>query len=474
MEEAVLGALLHEPHLMDRIITILKAPSYFYTDAHQSIYEALRCLHDRCAPIDELTVCEELKKLGKLETAGGIAYLSELAFKASSSANIEAHAFIIVEKFLKREMIRICGQVIGDAYNDSTDAFELMNLAETELFDIRHMSIRKEVVGNSRVVANVLKEMDELAAQNKTVTGVRTGNSDMDEVTKGWQPGLIILAARPSVGKTAYALNIAFEALKNGDPVAFFSLETIKETLVKRMLSAGSRVPFERVKIPSLQTPDEKQRLIAEANKQARFPIFWDDTPGLSLPELRSKARELKSKHNIRLLIIDYLQLMEGDTGNSQFRENEIAKISRGLKKLAMELQIPIIALSQLNRTVEGRAVRTYKLSDLRESGAIEQDADMVMFLHVPEKEDYKDKNTAMHTAGVFIEKQRDGKKDKVAYVFHKDIQRWEEYVPFAEKPKQQLSNHPPPVKLSKEQEQQFQKPEANQEEIDPEWWKQK
>lgn len=400
LEEAVLGAVMIEKSAFDTIVEILK-PECFYVEAHQRIFKAMQSLANKSQPIDILTVAEELRSKEELEMVGGPYYVTRLTNAVVSSANIEAHSRIILQKFIQRELIRISGEIIGDAYEDSTDVFDLLDDAETKLFEITNNHLRKNFETIDSVLVKTIQRIEDLRHKNEDVTGVPSGFTALDRVTYGWQnTDLIILAARPAVGKTAFALNLARNAAMHptkATGVALFSLEMSAAQLVQRILSAESEIWLEKISRGKMEEHEMKQLYARGIQKLAQAPLFIDDTPALNIFELRAKCRRLKNKHNIGLIIIDYLQLMSGTTENrNSNREQEISNISRNLKALAKELSVPIIALSQLSRAVEQRGAkegsRVPQLSDLRESGAIEQDADMVMFLYRPE---YYDINTS-------------------------------------------------------------------------------
>src|SRR5215467_8339722 len=391
LEEAVLGAIMLEKNAFDAVIEILK-PECFYVEAHQLIFKAMQSLANKSQPIDILTVAEELRTKEELEVVGGPYYVTRLTNAVVSSAHIEAHARIILQKFIQRELIRISGEIIGDAYEDSTDVFDLLDDAESKLFEITNNHLRKNFDTIDSVLVKTIQRIEDLRHKNEDVTGVPSGYSSLDRVTYGWQnTDLIILAARPSVGKTALALNLARNAALHASkptPVAVFSLEMSAGQLVQRILAAESEIWLEKIARGKLEEHEMKQLYAKGIQRLAQAPIFIDDTAALNIFELRAKCRRLKNKHNIGLIIIDYLQLMSGASGGKNTnREQEISQISRALKGLAKELQVPIIALSQLSRAVESRkeGEKIPQLSDLRESGAIEQDADMVMFLYRPE-----------------------------------------------------------------------------------------
>src|SRR6476619_1006234 len=391
LEEAVLGAIMLEKGAFDTVVEILK-PECFYVDSHQRIFKAMQSLANKSQPIDILTVVEELRMREELDMVGGAYYVTKLTNTVVSAANIGAHARIILQKFIQRELIRISGEIIGDAYEDSTDVFDLLDDAETKLFEITNNHLRKDYASIDTVLVKTIQRIEDLRTRQDEITGVPTGFSTLDHITYGWQPAdLIVLAARPSVGKTAFALNLARNAaLHPTKPtsVGFFSLEMSASQLVQRILSAESEIWLEKIARGRLEEHEMKQLYKKGIERLASAPIHIDDSAALNIFELRAKCRRLKNKHNVGLIIIDYLQLMSGAGENRNTnREQEISRISRDLKGLAKELQIPIIALSQLSREVEKRKEgnKMPQLSDLRESGAIEQDADMVMFLYRPE-----------------------------------------------------------------------------------------
>ncbi len=423
LEEAVLGAIMLEKGAFDTIVEILK-PECFYVDAHQRIFKAMQDLAQKTMPIDLLTVVEELKFREELEVVGGAYYVSKLTNSVVSSANIEAHARIIMQKFIQRELIRISGEIIGDAYEDSTDVFDLLDDAESKLFDITNNHLRKNFDSIDSVLFKTITRIEDMRNRQEDITGVPSGFASLDRVTYGWQNSdLIILAARPSVGKTAFALNLARNAaLHPTKPtaVAMFSLEMSSGQLVQRILSAESEIRLENINRGKMEEHEMKQLYKKGIEKLSKAPIFIDDTAALNIFELRAKCRRLKNKHNVGMVIIDYLQLMSG-TGDHRGsnREQEISTISRNLKGLAKELQIPIIALSQLSREVEKRKEgnKIPQLSDLRESGAIEQDADMVMFLYRPEYYDITTNEFGDSNKGethVRIAKHRNGSLENI------------------------------------------------------------
>ena len=423
LEEAVLGAIMLEKGAFDTVVEILK-PECFYVDAHQRIFKAMKALANKSQPIDILTVVEELRSLEELDVVGGAYYVTKLTNSVVSSANIDAHSRIILQKFIQRELIRISGEIIGDAYEDSTDVFDLLDQAESKIYEVTSTHLRNSYETIDSVLVKTIQRIEDLRHKNEDITGVPSGFASMDRVTYGWQStDLIILAARPSVGKTAFALNLARNAALHPTkptPVAVFSLEMSAGQLVQRILAAESEIWLEKIARGKLEEHEMKQLYARGIQRLAQAPIFIDDTPALNIFELRAKCRRLKNINNIGMIIIDYLQLMSGTGENrNSNREQEISNISRSLKGLAKELQVPIIALSQLSREVEKRKEgnKMPQLSDLRESGAIEQDADMVMFLYRPEYYDVTTNEMGESNRGethVRIAKHRNGSLETI------------------------------------------------------------
>lgn len=424
LEEAVLGAIMLEKSAFDTVIEILK-PECFYTEAHQRIFSSMMSLANKQMPIDLLTVVEELKLNQDLEVVGGAYYIAKLTNSVVSSANIEAHARIVLQKFIQRELIRMSGEILSEAYEDSTDVFDLLDVAESKLFEITNNHLRKNFDSIDTVIMQTIKRIDDMRNRQEDVTGVPSGFTQLDRVTYGWQNSdLIILAARPAVGKTAFALNLARNAALHPTkptPIALFSLEMSSGQLVQRILSAESEIWLEKISRGRMEEHEMQQLYKKGIQRLSKAPIFIDDTAALNIFELRAKCRRLKSKHNIGLIIIDYLQLMSGGggEGRNSNREQEISAISRNLKGLAKELHVPIIALSQLSRDVEKRkdGNKIPQLSDLRESGAIEQDADMVLFLYRPEYYDITSNEFGESNKGethVRIAKHRNGSLENI------------------------------------------------------------
>ncbi len=420
LEEAVLGAIMLEKEKLSDVLETLPKPECFYVDAHQRIFAAIRHLSDTGKPVDILTVTEELRRTDELELVGGHFYITRLTMNVVSSANAVAHAHIIKEKFIQRELIRICGQIVADSFEDRSDVFTLLDDAETALYEISNNYLRNNFTSLQDVIVETIRQIEESKNDKDDITGVPSGYPSLDAITGGWQKSdLIILAARPSVGKTALALNLAMNAAMDSHKpggVAIFSLEMSSSQIVKRMLSAVTEVRLENITRGRLEDYEFEQ-INHRMDKLARAPIFLDDQAGLNIFELRAKCRRLKTKHDIKMVVIDYLQLMHGPNEKGGNREQEISKISRELKALAKELDIPVIALSQLSRAVEGRNSKIPMLSDLRESGAIEQDADMVMFIYRPEYHGIENNEMGQAFSGethINIAKHRNGKLDTV------------------------------------------------------------
>ncbi|GGH80427.1 replicative DNA helicase [Filimonas zeae] len=434
LEEAVLGAVMLEKSAFDAVSEILKAEC-FYVDAHQRIYKAFQSLVQKNLPIDILTVVEELKIKEELDMVGGPYFITKLTNSVVSTANIDTHARIVLQKFIQRELIRISGEIIGDAYEDSTDVFDLMDDAEDKIFKITNNFLKTDYKEMSTALAEAINRIDEMRNRTEDISGVPSGFPTMDKVTYGWQPtDLIILAARPAVGKTAFALNLARNAAMNPTrptAVAFFSLEMGAGQLVQRILSAESEIMMEKISRGKLEDHEYQQLHAKGIKRLEKAAIFIDDTAALNIFEFRAKARRLVNKNKVGFIIIDYLQLMSG-SGSAGSREQEISTISRTLKQLAKELHVPIIALSQLSRAVETRKEsKMPQLSDLRESGAIEQDADMVMFIYRPEYYEVMNNEMGESTKGethVRIAKHRNGSLETIKLRANLAIQKFHEW----------------------------------------------
>ena len=434
LEEAVLGAMMLEKEAVNTAIDILQ-PKSFYKDSHQKIFEIIQDLFQKSEPIDILTITNALKQKGELEIVGGPYYITQLTNRVASAANIEFHARIIAQKYIQRELIRISTEIITDAYDETTDVFTLLDKAESGLFGVTEGNIRKNYDSMSTLIRSAIKQIEQAKGQDGNVIGVASGFTDLDRMTSGWQPSdLVILAARPAMGKTAFALSLARNAAVDFQkPVAVFSLEMSSLQLVTRLISAESELSSGKLRSGNLRN-DEIEQIHAKIGGLSEAPIFIDDTPGISVFELRAKARRLKSQHDIQLLVVDYLQLMTagGDGSKGGNREQEISTISRSLKSIAKELNIPVIALSQLSRAVESRGGdRRPQLSDLRESGSIEQDADMVMFINRPEyyglTED-ENGNSTLGLANIIIAKHRNGAVGDVQLKFTSELAKFGDF----------------------------------------------
>jgi len=440
LETAVLGAILLVKDAFDTVAEILK-PECFYVKAHEAIFRAMITLAGRHMPIDLFTLVEQLKLSGELEMVGGVYFISTLTNSVVSSANIESHSKIIQEKYIGRELIRISGEITVKAYDESEDILDTQSFADTQISNLLTSGESKAIEPISSSIVKTLIRMEELRKADSKITGIVTGFIELDKLTHGWQnTDLIILAARPSVGKTAMALNFAISAAKHFtenkkdlkvSSVAFFSLEMNTGQLIERVISAESGIDLGKIKTGDLN--DFEMNHINHIAEQIakHYPLYIDDTGSMNIIQLRAKCRRLKTKKNLGIIIIDYLQLLSGISGNKDGnREQEISKISRDLKALAKELDVPIIALSQLSREVEKRkeSAKVPQLSDLRESGAIEQDADMVMFLYRPEYHDINVNEHGESTAGethIKIAKHRNGSLDLVKLTAKLNIQKF-------------------------------------------------
>lgn len=419
LEDAVLGAMMLERQAVITVIDTLHAED-FYLEAHKEIFQAMVDLFKASEPVDMRTIVTQLRKTGKIELVGGAYYIAELASKVSSAANIEYHARIVAEMSMKRRLIIMASEIHHGAYEDTTDVFEMLDQVQAKLDDVAGLYIRTKPRHSRQVYDESIQHI--LDARNmKGLVGVPSGCEKLDRLIGGWrQPDLIIVAARPGMGKTAFAGGVALNAsIRFKKPVAIFSLEMSGKQLMDRMLSSEAEIELDRI-IKGPMTDFEIRALGEKTIGLANAPIYIDDTPALSILELRAKCRRLKAESNIELIIVDYLQLMRGeDTGN---REQEIASISRALKGIAKELGLPVMALSQLSRGVEGRGGdKRPQLSDLRESGSIEQDADIVIFLYRAEYYKimtYEDGSPTQGVMEVIIAKHRNGACDTVQIKF--------------------------------------------------------
>lgn len=429
-EMAVLGAMMLEKEAASKVIQILPSDS-FYREAHRIIYASMLSLSERNQPIDIITLNDELRRIGKLGDVGGSHYLSELNMRTPTAANVEYHARIVFEKALKRRLIKASMDIIANCYSETTDAFEEVDHAEQKMFEIAESRNGRSYQSMKRLSIETLELLETISnrfEEGGSVIGVPGGLMKLDALTGGFQRSdLIILAARPSMGKTALAMSLARNAaIDYKKAVAFFSLEMSATQLVMRLISAEAKVDQHRLRTGDLKN-EHWQQIVSTIHRLTEAPMYIDDTPALGIMELRARARLMKREHNIEMIVVDYLQLMHAPKAES--REREISMISRGLKQLAKELDIPIIALSQLNRSVESRGDKRPMLSDLRESGSIEQDADVVMFVHRPEYYGITVDEDGMPTEGtaeVIIGKQRNGPTGIAKIAFVKEFARFE------------------------------------------------
>ncbi len=443
LEEAVLGALMLEREAFT-ILGELLQPEHFYKDAHQRIFNASSRLYKEDHPVDLLTVSEQLKSSGELEQVGGYYYLSQLTSRVASAAHIEFHARIIVQKYIQRRLIGICTELQEMAYDDATDVADLVDRAQKVVFDLADSNVRKDTAEIRPVIEEAIKIMEAAGKRSDGLSGLASGFAALDEVTSGWQNSdLVVIAARPAMGKTAFVLTMARNiAVDHGQPIAIFSLEMSSVQLVNRLISSETELGSEKLKNGRL-TDSEWEHLHKKIDTLMRAPILVDDTPALSVFELRAKCRRLKQKYDIRMVIVDYLQLMTVGADMRGNREQEVSTISRQLKIIAKELNIPVIALSQLNRGVELRTGDAKKpmLSDLRESGAIEQDADMVLFIHRPEKYGIMTDaqgNSLKGIADIIIAKHRNGAVGEIQLRFRAELTQFcdlERISPFSAEP---------------------------------------
>lgn len=433
LEEAVLGAMMLEKDAYTNVCELLK-PESFYEPRNRLIYEAIQNLGAAQRPIDMLTVTEQLRLNGTLEQAGGAVFITELTSRVSSAAHVEFHARIVAQKYLARELISFASNIENKAFDESNDVDDLLQEAEGKLFEISQRNVKKDVTQIDPVINQALQQIQNAANRESGLSGLESGYHDLDKLTSGWQNSdLIIIAARPAMGKTAFVLSMAKNmAINYNTPIAVFSLEMSNLQLVNRMISNVCEIPGEKIKSGQLTTMEWDQ-MMARIKNLTGAPLYIDDTPSLSIFELRTKARRLVREHQVSMIIIDYLQLMNASGMKFGSREQEVSMISRSLKHLAKELNIPIIALSQLNRSVENRTDgKRPQLSDLRESGAIEQDADIVCFIHRPEYYLHSDTdangNDIRGLAEFIVAKHRSGSVDDVKLRFRAKFARFENW----------------------------------------------
>ena len=421
LEDSVLGALMIEKDAYGTVADLLR-PEVFYKDQNRLVYEAIRELVGKDQPIDMLSVGEKMRSLGTLEKAGGAVYLADLTRRVASTAHLRYHAEIIAKKATARDVIALAAQIEEMGFDETQDVDELMQTAEAGIFEISQRSQKRDVTQIDPVIEEAFKRMEKAAKNTGSISGIPSGFHALDKITSGWQsPDLVIIAARPAMGKTAFVLSMAKNmAIDREIPTAVFSLEMSNVQLVNRLIMNVCELEGDKIKTGKMSKEDAK-RLNTKINIMKGKPLYLDDTPSLSIFELRSKARKLVREHDVKIIIIDYLQLMNAQGTSFGSREQEVSIISRGLKGLAKELDIPIIALSQLNRGVEARQGvegKTPQLSDLRESGAIEQDADLVCFIHRPEYYHlYNDDKTGKDLRGlgqIIVAKHRNGATDSI------------------------------------------------------------
>jgi replicative DNA helicase len=431
-EQAVLAAMLIDQDAVMRAIEVVD-DSMFYAERHRRLFRAMMSITERGSVVDPLTLADELARKGELEGAGGKDYIGFLMDAVPTAANVEYHAKIVKEKALLRRLIEVSTEIVSEAFSGGQTADELLDLAEQKIFQVAQQRSNEGFSRIKELLWPAMERIESIAHGGEPVTGVASGFSDLDELTSGFQPSdLIIIAARPSMGKTAFTLNIAqHAAIEKNRKIAIFSLEMSKESLVQRLLTAEARVDAQKVRKGMLRD-DDFPRLAKAAGLLTHAPIWIDDTAGITLLEMRSKARRLKADQGLDMIMVDYLQLMQGPA-NSESRQQEVSQISRGLKALAKELSVPVIALSQLSRAPEQRAgdSKRPQLSDLRESGAIEQDADLIMFIYRPEVYEGpvdKDGNSLEGRAEIIVGKQRNGPTGFVNLFFHKNYTRFENF----------------------------------------------
>ncbi len=437
LEEVVLGAMMIDKKGVDEVIDILQ-PEAFYKESHQLIFNSIISLFEKQEPIDIKTVSFQLKKDGNLNLVGGDYYLIELSQKVSSSAHIEFHSRIILQKFIQRKLISISNDIIEESYDETSDVFDLLDKAESRIYDISQRNLKKNTQSAEDLVLAAKKKIEEIS-KKQGLSGIPSGFGEIDRLTSGWQPSdLIIVAARPGMGKTAFTLSMARNiTVGNNIPVAFFSLEMSAIQLITRLISSETGLNSEKLRTGKLEK-FEWELLNIKVNNLENAPLYIDDTPSLSIFELRAKARRLSSQFGIKLIVVDYLQLMTlGSSQKTGNREQEISTISRNLKALAKELDIPIIALSQLSRAVELRGgTKRPILSDLRESGAIEQDADIVSFLYRPEyykidEWDDEERSPALGQAEFIVAKHRNGGLSSIKLKFINSLGKFENLSSF-------------------------------------------
>ena len=427
-EQSILGAIMIENDALPKVIEVISRED-FYKESHRKIYDAMIELFDKSEPIDLITIAEELKKRNEIDAVGGEAYLSARPCQVPTAANIRYHSKIIREKALLRALIQSASEIAGKVYEENLDADELVDQAERIIFTISDKRIKTSFVSLKDLIKGSFETIEHLYDKKSAITGTASGFTQLDELTSGFQKGdLIVIGGRPSMGKTALGLNIAQHVgMELKEPVAIFSLEMSKEQLAIRMLCSEARIDSNKVRKGFINGKEDWSKLTNAAGKLTESPIFIDDSSSTTVLEMRAKARRLKLEHKgLSLVIVDYLQLMRGRGGFERSREQEISEISRSLKALAKELDVPVIALSQLNRGVEQRQIKKPTLADLRESGAIEQDADVIIFLY--RDEFYNRETPEKGKAEIIVAKQRNGPTDTINLSFFPHYTRFENY----------------------------------------------
>jgi len=426
-EQSVLGAILLDNEALPKVLEILKADDLYY-ESHRQVFHCMIELFNKNEPSDLITITEILQKKGKLEEIGGASYIADLTQRISTAANVEYYAKIVKEKAILRNLIHSATDIASKALKADGDVEDLLDFSEKTIFSLAEDQIRPSFYPLKEIIKSSFKDIERLYEKKQLITGVPTGFNDLDSKTSGLQPSdLIIVAGRPSMGKTAFCLNIAqHAAYETKTPVAIFSLEMSKEQLALRMLCSEARVNNHNLRTGFI-AENEWGKLAMGAGKLAETELFIDDTPGITVLEMRAKSRRLKAEHGLGLIIVDYLQLMSGQKSRSDSREQEISEISRSLKALAKELNTPVMALSQLNRRVEDRTDKRPHMADLRESGAIEQDADVILFIYRDEVY-HPDSEASKGKAEIIIGKQRNGPTGEVLLTFLNEYTRFENY----------------------------------------------
>lgn len=422
-EVAVLGAMLIDKDAVSKVVEVVDAEC-FYHEKHVLIFKAMMSMFERGVTIDLVSLSDQLQRDGTLERVGGMFALTEISVRTVSSANVEYHARIVLERFLKRQLIKVAGEIAQECYDETTDALDEVDRAEQRIFEVAEKRLRRSYSGMKKLTKDAIERIFSMATgEGDGITGVPTGFTALDQLLSGLQPSdLIIVAARPSMGKTAFALSVAREASRRGKSVGIFSLEMSAQQLVLRLISADAAVGLQALRSGRLSNA-EMHEIVTRVDSLMNAQIYIDDSAGLSPVEFRAKCRRMKMEHKIDLVMVDYLQLMHAPKAES--REREISMISHTLKQVAKELNIPVIALSQLNRTLEARADKRPMLSDLRESGSIEQDADVVMFIHRPEYYKitaFEDGRSTENIAEIIVGKQRNGPTGDVRLFYQKEL----------------------------------------------------